>query len=179
VLGGLGGDLALATLRQLARPAMILNTPFARHEAEVRADWIDANGHMNLAYYVVVFDHATDAIFDALGMGDAYRETSGHAVFAVETHTLYGQELRLGERVRVATLVLGSDSKRLHLAHEMFHAATGTRAAAQEIMFLHVDLSTRRTAPFPAALRERLEAAARGHAAARPDWIGRRISLPG
>lgn len=157
---------------------MTIPAPFARHAERVRAEWIDANGHMNLAYYVVVFDHATDAIFDALGLGDAYRNATGHAIFAVETHTLYGRELRRGELVRVRSLVLGGDAKRLHLAHEMLHAESGERAAAQEIMFVHVDLSTRRSAAFPDALREDVADVARAHAALRPDWVGRRLALP-
>lgn len=159
---------------------MSFPAPFTGHEDVVRPDWIDGNGHMNLAYYVVVFDRATDAIFDALGFGAAYREATGNGPFAVETHTLYERELLLDERVRVATWVIGADAKRLHLAHEMYRAEDGARAACQEIMYLHVDLAARRTAPFTPALKRSLDAAAATHAALpRPGWIGRRIALPG
>jgi acyl-CoA thioester hydrolase len=156
-----------------------IDAPFARYEGAVLPEWIDGNGHMNLAYYVVLFDYGTDAIFDALGFGDAYRRASGCGPFAVESHTLYEQELLVGERVRISTLVLGADAKRLHLAHEMRRLPDGARAAMQEVMYLHVDLTKRRVAPFPDDLRARLSAAAAGHSpCGRPEWAGRRIGLP-
>ncbi len=158
---------------------MIIETPFAGATGVVRPEWIDGNGHMNLAYYVVLFDVATDAIFEAMGFGAAYREQAGRGPFAVESHILYERELLLGEQVRMSTLVLGADSKRLHLAHEMHRAADGARAAAQEVMYLHVDLAARRVTPFPPAMRSRWADAAALHAPARPDWVGRRLAMPG
>jgi acyl-CoA thioester hydrolase len=158
---------------------MPIETPFAQYEGEVLPAWIDSNGHMNLAYYVVLFDYGTDAIFEALGFGHAYRIASNCGSFAVESHTLYERELLLGERVLIRSLVLGADTKRMHLAHEMIRLADGSRAAMQELMYLHVDLSVRRVAPFPHELRDRLAEAAATHAAVgRPDWVGRRIALP-
>jgi acyl-CoA thioester hydrolase len=155
-----------------------LAAPFLAPESVVRDEWLDANGHMNLAYYVVVFDHATDALLEAIDLGDDYRRRDGGAVFAVETHTLYRHELRAGERVRVATRLLGADAKRLHLAHEMLHPAHG-RVAMQELMFLHVDVATRRAAAFPPDAAARLAEAVAAHASLpRPDWVGRRIALP-
>jgi acyl-CoA thioester hydrolase len=153
--------------------------PLEAHEEIVRPEWIDGNGHMNLAYYVVIFDHATDTFCDLVELGDAYRAATNNGIFAVETHTLYARELTQGERVRVRTHLLGADAKRFHLAHEMIHAGSGERAAMQEILFLHVDLGTRRVAPFPPDLALRMQAAHAAHAMLPPpDWVGRRISLP-
>ncbi|MBN8889784.1 MAG: hypothetical protein ABS99_10465 [Acetobacteraceae bacterium SCN 69-10] len=153
--------------------------PFDSGEGEVLPAWIDSNDHMNLAYYVVLFDQATDAIYDAFGMDRGYKARTNCGTFAAESHNLYEQELRLGERVRVTTLVLGVDAKRLHLAHEMHRVADGARAATQELMYLHVDLGLRRVVPWPADVRARLDAFAAAHAAApRPDWVGRRIAMP-
>jgi acyl-CoA thioester hydrolase len=153
-------------------------TPFYLFTGHVRADWIDGNGHMNLAFYVVLFDQAIDLLFDAVGFGAEYRAAAGCGPFAVETHTQYEQELLEGQRVGVTSRVMDVDSKRLHIAHEMFRDS-GLRAATQELMFLHVDLTMRRVVPFPAALRARLERAADAHAAlGRPDWIGRSIRMP-
>jgi acyl-CoA thioester hydrolase len=85
----------------------------------------------------------------------------------------------VGDRVRVSTQILAMDSKRLHLAHEMFMITSGRRAATQELMFLHVDLLARRVEPFPDGVRERVAAAASAHAhLPRPDWVGRRIAMP-
>src|SRR5205807_319734 len=109
-----GGDPRGDTPRLMSFP-----TPFDQYEGEVLPEWIDANGHMNLAYYVVLFDYATDALFEAIGIGYRYKDTTNHGTFVAETHNLYERELLVGERVRVATQILAADNKRLHLAHEM------------------------------------------------------------
>jgi acyl-CoA thioester hydrolase len=158
---------------------MSIPAPFARYQGEVLPEWIDANDHMNLAYYIVLFDYATDALFDAIGIGRQYKDSTNKGTFAVETHNLYERELLLGDRVRISTQILGTDNKRLHLAHEMFMTADGQRAAAQELMYLHVDLAARRVEPFPDQVRERVAAAATAHThLPRPEWVGRRIAMP-
>src|SRR5665213_1267050 len=144
-------------------------------EGSVLPEWIDANGHMNLAYYVVLFDLATDAIYDAIGVGQAYRDTTGGSTFTAETHTLYEREVRVGEHVRITSHLLGADAKRLHYFHEMFHAEAGYRVAAQELMALHIDLRVRRTTAFAPALLERIQAVVRARAGeAMPEGVGRR-----
>lgn len=149
-------------------------------EAIVRPEWIDSNGHMNLAYYVVVFDLATDRLYDALGIGNAYREATGNSCFTAETHTLYEREVRVGERVRVGTWLLGADAKRLWYFHEMFHAADGHRVAAQELMALHIDMRVRRVAPFPVDRAAAIDAVLRARAGSElPKGVGRRIGLAG
>ncbi len=158
---------------------MSIPAPFERYEGEVLREWIDANDHMNLAYYTVLFDYATDALFDEIGIGRQYKDSTGNGTFVVETHNLYERELLLSDRVRVGTQILGINGKRLHLAHEMFMMANGQRAAMQELLYLHVNLSTRRVATFPDAVRERVAAAAASHAhLPHPDWAGRRIVMP-
>jgi len=154
-------------------------TPFAKHEAVVLPEWIDRNGHMNLAYYVVIFDHATDALFDALGIGEAYSEATKASLFAVEMHTVYLQELREGERVRLRTLVLGADEKRLHFLHEMIRFSDNALAATQELLALHVDLRTRRARAFPPSAKHAIAAAVAAHQGqARAGSFGRAIALP-
>ncbi|HLY44946.1 MAG TPA: thioesterase family protein [Stellaceae bacterium] len=159
---------------------MEIAAPFERFQGEVLPEWIDHNGHMNLAYYTVLFDRATDLLFEELGLGLDYRRQSDLGTFVAETHNLYERELLVGARVRVATQILGADDKRLHLAHEMFALDGGHRAATQELMFLHVDLRARRVSPFPPNLRARVARWAGAHARLpRPDWAGRRLSLAG
>src|SRR6202049_4477988 len=158
---------------------MTIPAPFDQYEGAVLPEWIDANGHMNLAYYVVLFDYATDALFEAISIGREYKDTSNHGTFVAETHNLYERELLVGARIRVATQIVAADSKRLYLAHAMFALDGGYRAATQKLMFLHVDLAARRVSPFPEDLRRRVAAAAAAHAALpRPDWVGRRIAMP-
>lgn len=150
------------------------------HDDVVRPEWIDSNGHMNLAYYVVAFDLATDKLYQVLGIGDAYRAATGNSCFTAETHTLYERELRVGERLRVQTWLLGVDAKRLHYFHEMFHVDTGERSAAQELMALHIDMRVRRVAPFPDTQLTTLRQAVQKYAPLEPPkGAGRRISMPG
>ena len=158
---------------------MSFPAPYERFHGEVLPDWIDYNGHMNLAYYTVLFDQATDLLFDELDLGLAYRQTRKLGTFVAETHNLYEHELLVGAQVRVATQIVGFDDKRLHLGHEMFALDGGHRCATQELMFLHVDLEARRVSPFPPDLHRRIAAAAAAHAGLpRPSWTGRRVAMP-
>ena len=144
----------------------------------VRPEWIDSNGHMNLAYYVVVFDLATDRLYDALNIGNAYREASGNSCFTAETHTLYEREVTVGESLRVGTTLLGADAKRLHYFHEMFHGVEGHRVAAQELLALHIDMGVRRVSPFPPDRLAAINAALQRQGIRQPKGAGRRIALP-
>ncbi len=149
------------------------------YEDVVRPEWIDSNGHLNLAFYVVIFDLATDKLYAHLGIGDDYRERTGNSCFTAETHTVYEREVRLGDRVRVHAWLLGADSKRLHYFHEMFHVESGERSAVQELMALHIDMNVRRVAPFPEEQRAALAAAVAAHAPAElPKGAGRKIGMP-
>jgi acyl-CoA thioester hydrolase len=149
-------------------------------ELLVRPEWIDANGHMNLAYYVVAFDLATDALYDVLGIGQAYRDSTPYSCFTVETHTLYEREMLVGERLRVGAHLLSRDDKRLIYFHEMFHTETGERVAAQELLALHIDMRIRRVAPFPEDRRAAIDTVLRAREGAPlPKGAGRRIALPG
>jgi acyl-CoA thioester hydrolase len=157
-----------------------MTSPVVEYEDVVRPEWIDSNGHMNLAYYVVVFDLATDRLYATLGIGDAYREASGNSCFTAETHTIYEREVRVGEKLLVRTWLLGSDAKRLHYFHELFHVVSGERSAAQELMALHIDMRIRRVAPFPEERRVALAAAVARYAPSElPKGAGRRIAMPG
>ena len=153
--------------------------PFDSGEIEVKPEWIDGNGHMNLAYYTMGFDFGTDLIFDLFDCSYAYKDREGRGTFAAETHNMYEAELLLGDKARVVTWVVGVDAKRVHLAHEMYRADDGRRAATQELMYLHVDLRIRKVVPWPDAVRARIQAAFDAHSGhTRPDWTGRRIAMP-
>jgi acyl-CoA thioester hydrolase len=158
---------------------MSIPAPFDRYRGEVLSEWIDINGHMNLAYYSVLFDYATDALFDAIGIGQTYKRATNHGTFVVETHNLYERELLVGEKVRIVSQILGADAKRLHLAHEMFRSGDKQRSATQELMFLSIDLARRRVVPFPGEARQRVAAAASAHSPLpAPNWVGRRVAMP-
>ena len=152
--------------------------PFSSRPGPVRAEWIDHNGHLNLAYYIVLMDAATDALWGAIGLGAAYQASFGCGTFAVETHTMYVAELRQGDDTSASSLVLGVDAKRLHVAHELARAADDAVSARQELLYLNVDLATRRVVPWPAETLAGLQAAHAAHAHLRPAWAGRRCAMP-
>jgi acyl-CoA thioester hydrolase len=156
-----------------------MRKPIVEYSDTVRPEWIDSNGHMNLAYYVVVFDLGTDALYSALDIGNAYRAATGFSCFTAETHTLYEREVLLRDPLRVVTTLLGVDSKRLHYFHEMFHGRDGHRVAAQELLALHIDMRIRRVAPFPADRIAAIEDALRRQGDGPfPEGVGRVIRAP-
>ncbi|SMH60639.1 thioesterase family protein [Azospirillum agricola] len=155
---------------------IITGTPLDLHRATVRPEWIDYNGHMNVAYYLLAFDQATDAALDRFGLGKAYVERDKRSLFVVDAHLTYAREVTEGTPLRFATHVLGADGKRLHLFHQMHHAEQGWLAATAEFMLLHVDLEQRRTCPFPEAVAATLAAQAAAHAVLpRPSQAGRAV----
>jgi acyl-CoA thioester hydrolase len=149
------------------------------HDEVIRHEWIDSNGHMNLAYYIVVFDQALDVVFDALGIGTQYRQRTGNSTFAAETHTLYRREVVEGDAVRVTSRLIAADAKRTQWFQEMRHLSSGDIAATHEQMSLHIDMGTRRVSPWPADRRSVLRAAVLADAALPwPSAAGRRIAMP-
>src|ERR1700739_3534192 len=110
---------------------MSFPAPFDCYHGEVRPEWIDHNGHMNLAYYTVLFDYATDLMFDELDPGLAYRRRTDLGTFVTETHNRYERELLVGDKVRVTIQILLANDKRLHLAHEMYRLHNCEAAAAR------------------------------------------------
>jgi len=155
-----------------------LSAPLDRHRAVVRPEWIDGNGHMNVGYYVVAFDHATDNFCEQLGVAWSYVEAKRGMVFILEAHVTYDRELHAGDKLRVTTQILDHDDKRVQFFHTMYHGAEGWLAATNELLMMHIDYATRRAAPWPAETMRRLEAMAAAHAALpRPDRAGRTIAL--
>jgi acyl-CoA thioester hydrolase len=123
--------------------------PISRWRERILPEWLDYNGHMNVAYFVLVFDHGTDAFYPLIGLGKPYRQRSGKSTFAVESHITYKRELSVNEEVKVTTQLLGFDEKRIHYFHAMWHAETNVQMATLEQLALHVDLTTRKVEVMP------------------------------
>lgn len=154
------------------------DAPLSLHGESVRPEWVDYNGHMNVAYYVLVFDHATDAVLDFLDLGEAYRARTTGSVFVGEAHVTYEQEVGAGDRLAVSSRILGFDGKRMILFHEMRRDGTEDLVATNEVLCLHVDLQTRRSAPIPPEAAARIEQEVARHAdLPRPSRAGRAIGL--
>ncbi len=152
--------------------------PLSLHEEPVRPEWVDFNGHMNLAYYLLAFDHATDKFLHHLGLGEAYMRATGRSIFVLEAHVVYRREMQADDPMRFTTQLLGHDAKRIQFIHHMYHAREGYLSAANEIMALHVDLGTRRSAPMPAVVIDTLARLLAQHRRLpRPPEAGRVITL--
>ncbi len=157
---------------------MQIPSPLCLYHSVVPAEWIDYNGHMNVAYYVLAFDYATDALVDYLSMGDTYRERTQCSTFVVEAHVNYQRELVAGDPIRVTTQILGFDSKRIHYFHRMYHDEKGFLAATTELILIHVELTQRRSAPMPVEILDRLNGVMTQHLQLpRPSQAGRVIGL--
>ena len=155
-----------------------LATPFDEYRDVVRPEWIDHNGHMNMGYYLVVFDLATDAFLAWAGLDGAHRRRHDVTTFCLEAHVTYHREVRSGDPLRFTTRLLGHDPKRIHYFHEMYHATHGFLAATNELMSLHVLHATRRGGPMAPEVLARLAAIQAAHdALPRPLQVGRRIGL--
>lgn len=153
--------------------------PFVSSTMRVEPSWIDYNGHMNMAYYHVLFDRAVDEAFGAIGLGPDYVEERSASFFAAEIHTLYKRELTAPDLVRVTLQLVDFDEKRLHYYLEIRHAADGFVAATSENLSLHVDLRSKRVAPFPDDILRHLAVMKAAHARlSRPAALGRIIGLP-
>lgn len=144
----------------------------------VEAAWIDYNGHMNMAFYNVAFDRALDHVYDLLGIGAEYVRTGRGSCFTAEVHVNYVQELMRDDPIRVTFQLLDWDSKRLHFFESMYHGAEGYLAATSEQLALHVDMGTRRTAPFPPDVQARLNDLMAAHQGiARAPQVGRVMGI--
>ncbi len=155
------------------------NALIASPEFAIEPGWVDYNGHLNQAFYGVIFDRAIDEALMPVGLGPDYIKAHNCSFMTVEHHTCFIRELLRTDAVRVYSRVLDLDDKRLHMFCEMKHAAEGWLAATVEYMFLHIDMGVRRTAPWPADLRGRLEGLkARSAALPQPERAGRRIGIP-
>ena len=144
----------------------------------VKPEWIDINGHMNVAYYVLAFDQAVDALWAELGITDQYIRDVGGTTFAVESHVTWQRELREGEPYNVTSQILAYDEKRLHQFQRMYHAEEGWLAATAEWLNLHVDLKTRRVGPWPEfVLRALADFTARQAVLPYPVEAGRKIRV--
>ena len=154
------------------------DAPLALREDVIRPEWIDYNGHMNVAYYVLAFDYATDDFLLYIGLDPQTRADHHLTTFAVEAHVTYQRELREGDPIRFTTQLLGWDRKRVHYFHRMFHGGEGYLAATLEQLSLTVDTRTRRVTTMPDSMAETLAGLHASHSAlGPPDEAGRRIGV--
>src|SRR4051812_34993092 len=153
--------------------------PFLSSVMRIEPPWIDYNGHLNMAYYNVLFDRAIDELWLELGIGPDYMKQRHGSTFTAECHVRYLREIHLGDPVQISVFLIAADEKRLHTFEELRHATEGWLSATSENMTIHIDMAARKTAPFPPDIRARIQQVTDAHAAIpRPEGLGRNVAMP-
>ena len=112
-------------------------------------DWTDYNGHMNVAYYVLIFDlFGAEILMNRFHMGEESAKTNKKSTMVVESHITYNEEVKEGDEVDVNLLYFDHDKKRLQYKLEMIHKEKRYVASTIETLSLYVDLSLRKVAEF-------------------------------
>ena len=114
----------------------------------IEPGFVDYNGHLNLAYYMVLFDRATDRLFDALDLGATRMARDGRSVFVLDARIRYLREVCLGDVLEIETRVVAHDGKRLEWQHAMYRRAEGDPVAAVALVGIQMDMATRTPVPF-------------------------------
>ena len=145
---------------------------------KVKPEWIDYNGHMNVAYYTMAFDSGIDRFLEQeLGMGEAHAMREQQGPYSLQNNVSYFAEMLEGTPFHVQVRLVDHDAKRMHLYMEIYTEA-GDLAAACEGMLMNVDLTTRRSTPYAAWIQERLSRMHADHAALpKPKALGATIGI--
>ncbi len=144
----------------------------------IKPEWIDHNGHLNVAYFVLAFDIATDGVYEDWGIGLEYQQQSGCSVYTLGMNIDYLKELFVDEEVRVTTQLLGMDHRKIHYFHTMLHAGTGEVAAVNECLAINVRLKSKRSAAFPGPVQHKLAEIYKQHRKMKiPARCGRRLDI--
>jgi acyl-CoA thioester hydrolase len=158
---------------RLAIPA-----PFVWNKLRVRPEWIDGNGHMNVAYYLKAFDEGFDGTYEAVHFGFDQIERRGISTMAAEMHLTYQGELFEDDPIRIETQLIDFNRKRFQWFQQMRHGETGKLAATCEWMILFIDMTRRKVAEMPDDMFELFSRIKAAHAPLpRPAEVGRSISL--
>jgi acyl-CoA thioester hydrolase len=157
---------------------MKFESPIQTPRRFVEKAWIDYNGHMNVAFYVLAFDQAVDHAWDLIGVGPAYVEAKNASTFALQSQVHYLRELKLGAPLEITFQMLDCDSKRMHYFLEMHHAEETYLAATEERISVHVDMTERRSAPFPDDVMANIESLMASHRSMPiPPQVGSQIKI--
>ena len=114
----------------------------------IKKEWIDYNNHMNMAYYVLVFDDVWEIILKKFKMGESSAKSTNMSTMVVETHTTYNSEVKLGDEVEINLTFFDHDEKRLHFKMEMIEKSSKKLSATIEMLSLYIDLKQRKVAEF-------------------------------
>ncbi|WP_372599365.1 thioesterase family protein [Amphritea sp.] len=147
----------------------------------IKPEWLDYNNHMNVAYYVLIFDLAGVELVSQLGLSEAVTEKTGISWMVLENHITYNNEVVLDQPVEIRCQLIDHDNKRLHLYFEMYaYTEQGVEylASTLEQMAMCVDLNSRSSCEFPSEVVEQINAMAKLQSElTTPANIGRKIGI--
>ena len=152
-------------------------TPYIGYSL-VKPEWLDANGHMNVAHYVSAYDDGSCPMFDDFGLGWDYTHQGEASMFMVSSSIDFRRELMVGDPLEMTTLLVGYDRRRIHIYQELYHREQRYLSAQAEFVFVHISFATRRATVMPDSAQQRLAEIQAVHAAVpRPAFVGRAIGL--
>ena len=155
-----------------------MNDLLLTYQTPIREDWIDYNGHLRDAFYLLLFSHATDALMDRIGLDADGRALFGHTLYTLEAHINYLSETKLHEQVQVFTQLVDHDSKRLHLVHHLYRPADGELLAVSEQLLMNINTQAGRAAKFAGAVEAHIGELFEAHRRLpRPGYCGRVIGI--
>jgi acyl-CoA thioester hydrolase len=154
--------------------------PLTSYRTAILAEWVDYNGHLRDAFYLLIFSYATDALMDHLGLDEQGRTRTGHTLYTLECHLNFLAEVKLGSEVEVRTQLLAHDRKRLHIHHGLYLPGTDIPLAESEQMLMNIDTTSGRSAPFDEQVAHAIMTLNESHRQLpSPVCVGRVIGLPG
>jgi acyl-CoA thioester hydrolase len=153
--------------------------PIVIYSTEIKPEWLDYNNHMNVAYYVLVFDLAFEELLLSIGLGEDGAKATGTSTMTLESHITYDQEVSLGQEVEIRIQLVDHDYKRMHLYLEMYvKGSSGYLASTLEHISMCVDLNERKSISFPREVMAKIAALSQHQSLLeRPDNIGRIIGI--
>jgi acyl-CoA thioester hydrolase len=155
-----------------------MDAPFVSSVMKIEPQWIDYNGHLNVAYYNVLFDRAVDEAYELVGLGPSYLKRHGHSTMVAEAHVHYLRELRESDPVKITVQLIDYDAKRIQIFERLLHATENWLSATCETMTLHVNMTTKKVAPFRESVLRLLAGMKDAHASwPQPEGLGRSVSM--
>jgi len=157
---------------------MVFEAPFKGSTRHVKDEWIDYNGHFNMAYYSVLFDECCDEGFRLIGLGPDYVKERNASYFTLVAQVNYLCELTAGDEVNMTLQMYDFDAKRIHFFLHMYHAKGGWLSATMECLCMHVDMNIKKSAPWPDDIRNKISAMYEAHKdLPTPDLLGKTIGI--
>ena len=158
---------------------MNVPAPFAQFRTTVKADWVDHNGHMGIRSYTHVIDQAVSHFYSYLGMTRDMLKAGGTSIFALQETSWFKREVMLDDPLMVTSQLIDVDHNKLVTFHKLRQTRDDYVAAMNEIIEIHIDMSTRKPTPFPGGIAEHLAMVHQAHEAlGRPHESGKGITIP-